>query len=388
MSVPGGVSARPEALRRFREIGFDVGQGLRVRSSMLDSAAFVHEAGTEPDYQVRVGELAPAVVALATMLDDLGAWVGRVGDAFDAADTGSDGGVTETLGATFDRLFTAIPSGAVPGRALLGPATPVYGPHLPGQEPDPEPGLLDLLGDAGDSATTIEAALNLARAGGGAAAAAGRGTTAVTLLNARSFGSFVTWFGRVNTGFGALEAGAGRWRDDQELGLPTVERVGRTAAQAGIETGAGLLGGAVGVGTFHVWAAAAGIAGGPPGMAVAAVAIAGSYVGARIGGWAADELLDDEPEPLTPAEIGDAVGNPDPALIDDVLADIDEQVGVGGSAAATAAAWTNPATTGAGYDEAELIAPLPATAAPPAEPPPPAFSLPYDPSLVPSSGDD
>lgn len=386
MSIPDEavVAARPERLQRFRVVGAEVAEALGGRAGALDDAAFTHEARTEPTYQVRVRQLVPAVAALAAALEDLGTWVGQVGDAFVAADgDGGDGG-DGPVGLprwTFDRLFATLPTGVVPGRALLGPATTPQGPFPPGEEPDPAPTLLDFLGAAGDPLAVVEAVLEVAEAGGGVAAAAGRGTTVAGLLSSRPFHRIVTGAGWAGAGLGVVTGAGGRWIDDQPLDLSVAERVGRAAAQAGIETGSAAASGVLAATVVRGVSSAIGAPAGPVGVVVTTVV--GSYVGGWIGQRVADAALDDEPDPVPPGELGDDIAEGDTEVIDDVLADLT------GGAGGTAVPRPDHAF-GATYEEAALLDSLPPVEPPPVEPcdDPSPFFQPTDPCSWPSLVED
>lgn len=386
MSVPYAVSAQPERLQRFREIGAAVAYALRVRSGVLDTAATFHEEGAEPAYRVSVAGLGPAVIALADVVDDLGAWVGRVGDAFLAADADRGDDVLGIPEATFDRLFAALPPGAVPGRSLLGPLSPGEGPLLPGEPAATAPGPVGSVGTVTDAVGVIDDAIRVAQGGGETAVAAGRSGTVAALLASQRFGRFVTWFAPVATVADAGGAAADRWNDDQPLDLTTADRVGRAAAEAAIVTGASA-GAAAAGSAFGRWAGGgAGSVGGPIGAA-AGFAL-GGYVGGRAGEAVADAVLDDEPDPPTPTEVGADVGEVDEVLVDDVLDAIDDGTDPGAALTSTEtadAAWTDPGTAGAAYDEAPQLAAL---GEPPGPRPRPPWWFPVDPRLypVPSEG--
>ncbi len=373
MSVPLAyiVSAHPERLHRFREIGARVAYALRVRSYRLDNAVYFHELRTEPAYEVAVSDLGPAVIALADVLEDLGAWVGRVGDGFLAADADNGDGVIAIPEGTFDRLFAALPAGPGPGRSLLGPGPPVDGPLPPGEQPAPAGGLLDHVDTAADTAGVIDDAIRVAQGGGQGAVAAERGGAVAALLASQRFGSFVRWFAPVGTVADAGGAALDRWVDDQPLDLTTGDRVSRAATEATIVTGFGVALAALFGGLGRAAGAAVGSAGGPVGAAGGYVG--GGYAGTRVGGAVADAVLDDEPDPPAPIMVAADVGEVDPVLVDDVLDSIDDEAGVGASplGAALAAgeiAWADPGAAGAVYDEAAQLATLGEPPGPRAEP--------------------
>ncbi|MBA2497633.1 MAG: hypothetical protein H0V33_11185 [Acidimicrobiia bacterium] len=216
----------------------------------------------------------------------------------------------------------------------------------------------------------------MAQGGGRGAVAAERGGEVAALLASDRFGSFVRWFAPVATVADAGGAAVDRWVDDQPLDLTTGDRVTRMATEAAIVTGLSV--------------ALAAIFGGIGRAAGAAVGgyVGGGYAGSRVGDAVADAVLDDEPDPPAPIVVGADVGEVDEVRVDDVLDSIDgaadPDVGLT-SAEAADAAWTDPGTVGAAYDEAPQLAAL---GEPPGPRPRPPWWFPADLRLYPLAGED
>ena len=261
------VYARPDRLQRFRDASADAADDLDRRASALDLAVGGYLRATERAYEAPCSSAPDAVGAYAGAMRGLGAWVGRVGDAFEGA--GMFDGRRFT---TMDRLTAWLPSGLHLGRELPAAGTLVAAEAIiEGAHPRDLRAIAQVFG-AGTSATATVVAAVESSAG-------------------RTVGRYLDWGAAVSRGARESEA---RWRSESDLDLP--ERFGRAALDGVIATGGTYAGSAAGIGLGN-WACS------PLGLPVQAVcAAAGARAGASIGGEVA-ELVSDAvlgPEPALP----------------------------------------------------------------------------------------
>lgn len=312
-AVFGLVGARPARLVRCRTVLAEVAEGMLTRAAGVDDAVAGYVGVTELEFQADVGAVVGAVEAVAAVVRDLGAWVGAVGESFldaDAARALTAGGmvpwfldgVTLSSPEAFDDRFAEVAPPVLPGGSLTGGATSA------GPEDDGDGFLISLGVDDGVGA--LGALADASRTG------AGTGTGVAAALSSERFGRIATGVSRVAAVAGVAFSAHGRWQADRDLDLTAVERVGRAATQAGIEA----------------------------------------------GGFGADRLLDRDPPPPDPEEVGDAVAAIDERVVDDI---VDEVAAVAEDAGAMPdwreagrVAWADPSRYAPGFDEAAELARL------------------------------
>lgn len=359
----GLVGARPGRLVRYRAVLGEVADAMVTRAHGVDAAVAGYVARTELAFQADVGPVVGAVEALSEVVRDLGAWVGAVGESFVEADmaealaSGSSSTWLTTI--VFDRVAVSSPEAF--GDRFAEVAPPVLpGSSLSGGDTsggDDDGGLLDWIGPD-DAVTALGALAQVARSPGAASAA--RGTAVAALLESDRFGRIATGVSRVATGVSVVTAAHGRWQADRDLDLHAVERVGRAATQAAIETGAAALGAAAGAATFAAAGATIGVGGGPVGVAIGTVG--GAVLGSIAGGIGADRLLDDDPPRPEPEEVGAAVAAVDDDVVDEI---VDEVAVIADDAGAVPdwrdigrETWADPSSHAAGFEEAGQLVEL------------------------------
>jgi hypothetical protein len=304
--MPTLVFARPDHLHRFRATAHGAADGLEVRRRALGDAVDRYRARTEPTFEVDCAGADEAVHAVVLAVRQLGAWVGAVGDAFEAIGV-SQGDLDGVFLAAADRLADALPAAL---RVVDG-----AGPRRPAMGEDEDDDGFDLA----DGLTIASAAgAGLRRSEMRAlASVVGRDGAAGRALGAASESPRVPGLARFLDLTAALRAGGGeaanRW--EAEPDRPPVERAGR-AALDGLLAGGGSYGGAAGGAWLGATLCAPSLIGIPP------CASAGSYAGGWLGGraaeWLSDRILGPEPDPPGPDrdEVAAEVGDVDGAVLD------------------------------------------------------------------------
>jgi hypothetical protein len=260
------VFARPDRLQHFRLASAEAADDLARRASALDSAVGAYLRATERAYEAPCASAPQAVDAYAGALRGLGAWVGRVGDAFD--DVGVFGGRRFI---SMDRLTARLPIGL-----RLGTELPVAGTLVAAEAVIDGAHPRDLRAVALVFGTGTAAAATVAAAADGPVG--------------RSLGRYLDFGAAVSRGASESEA---RWRSEPHLDLP--ERFGRAALDGVVAAGGTYAGSAGGI-ALGGWACSPL---GPPVQAVcaAAGARAGSAVGGAIAETVSDTVLGPEPAP-------------------------------------------------------------------------------------------
>lgn len=281
--MPQLVFARPERLQQFRTTAGALAAGLAARTNRLDAAVADYRLHTESAFEVPCSELVDALRHLRAALDELGEWVGQVGDAFD--------GLPSFDGIAFCRTEFL---GLLPAVSLPGDRGGRYADLLELAE-DLAVGALGGIRD-GATAAADDVAVGVARGAAGLAQRAAAAAARNPIFTASQLLSYVS---AAQQGIAELRH---RWH--AEADRPTPERAARAALDGALNT-AGTIGG----GGAGGWLG--NLACGPPCAPI--LAAAGSELGRRGGELAGDLLLGEErPE-----------WQRDPLLLADEISDVD-----------------------------------------------------------------
>jgi hypothetical protein len=270
------VFARPDRLRRFRLTAGALAEGLTTRQVALADAVDHYRSLTERAYEADCEAAVDAIRALGRAVQELGEWVGRVGDAFDelpSVDGVNLGPVPDLLAALPPELrLTDV--GNDDGNTSLGDVD-LAGTGLTLVR-------MAALGAHPRDLAAVAAVVGPERATGRALAGAAQS------VSGHALGRFLD--GAQAVASGARE-GWRRWESEPDREAP--ERVGRAAVDGLLNAAGGFGGSSAGAAAGSSLCAGSVVAG--P-LCASVGARAGGALGATVAERISDWALGDEPE--------------------------------------------------------------------------------------------
>ncbi len=307
------ASARPERLTNLAETVAAIVDGLGTRAGWLDDDWVTYSLRNGRDWRFDFGDLPDAIRAWASTLGSIGAWTGRVGEAFLEAGSG-DGGDVHRVDER--RLHELLPRA---DRTIIERSD--ADDYTDWGDPDDPPDWLEALdftamavGHVGSGVDALEVTYVV---GIGSAATWSPATPALLgeFATASSMAKFATLFGLGSAGLSGAAAGLTQWHDEAgTLNYTDAEAAARAAARGIGTSGAALGGSALGSGL----AGYACVSAGP--VCAGLVIIGTSLAVSGAANWALDLFLDSPgPAEHDPDMVRDAIEGVAPdALLRDI----------------------------------------------------------------------
>jgi hypothetical protein len=296
------ASARPERLHHLAETTTAIAEAVARRAGHLEDAHDAYVLANGGDWRIDFSALDEALLAWAETLAGIGAFVGQVGTAFEAAGSPGGDGIVST--AEY-RMLALLPCDArIVAEQAWGAADVDWGDPEEPPEWVVELGTTSMVvGHLSEGADTLEVAFV---AGSGANARWSPATPAVLgrFASAEAMQNFGIGLGLGVAGLSGVAAGLEQWVADRRTLTFTDGEVAVRAATRGVGTGVAALGGGLG------GAAIAGSVCGPGVVVCSGAIIIGAGVLATAGG---DRVLDRVLDQPGPAEH-------DPDLVEEAVA--------------------------------------------------------------------